>query len=114
MSKDFELFYYRIIRERVVFCPIAVSTPNSSTSNKNLSATKNFAKGGKIASPASPVDTASITASAIASQTASLDKTTASPNKEEQNTSTASTAYQERVTASANGSQSKSLTFEKV
>lgn len=38
-------------------------------------------KGEKIASPASPVDTASVTASPTASLTASPDKTTASLNK---------------------------------
>ncbi len=88
---------------------------SSSVPNKNLSATKNLAKGGKIASPASPVGTASITASPTDSLTASPDKTTASLTLEEQNASLASTAYQERVTASAHSSKSESFdssTFE--
>ncbi|NJO99131.1 MAG: hypothetical protein HC764_26680 [Pleurocapsa sp. CRU_1_2] len=85
---------------------------NSSTANKNLSATKNPAKGEKIASPASPVDIVSVTASPIASLTASPDKTTASLNKEEQKASSASTVDRDRVTASGNGSLAKSSAFE--
>ncbi|MDJ0575151.1 MAG: DUF5906 domain-containing protein [Xenococcaceae cyanobacterium MO_234.B1] len=95
---------------------IEENQPNSSsTPNKNLSTPKNLAKGGKIASPASPVGTVSITASPTASLTASPDKTTASLTLEEQNASLASTAYQERVTASAHSSKSESFdssTFE--
>lgn len=85
---------------------------NSSTANKNLSANKNSAKGGKIASPASPVDREGVTASPTASLTASPDKTTASLNKSEHFASPASTVDRERVTASTNDSLAESSTFE--
>jgi putative DNA primase/helicase len=91
---------------------IEKSESNCSTANKNLSANKNSAKGEKIASPASPLDTVSVTASPTASLTASPDEITASLITKKHFASLSSTVDREGVTTSTNGSRSESLTFE--